>query len=181
MTDFANLPLRDSQGELQAVIETPKGCGIKYCYDTALHVFGISKFLNAGLIFPCDFGFFPSTRAADGDPLDIMVVHDTGTFAGLVMKVRPIGVLAVEQSEKGTTLRNDRIVAVPTDAERMASVTELKELGADTLKQFEVFLRETDEWEAKEIEFLGWKSTKTAVKLIEKAAANHAKGGLAAK
>src|SRR5207244_234462 len=82
MTDYANLPLRDTEGELQAVIETPKGCGIKYCYDVGLHVFGISKFLNAGLVFPCDFGFFPSTRAEDGDPLDIMVVHDAGTFPG---------------------------------------------------------------------------------------------------
>jgi len=181
MTDFANLPLRNSEGELQAVIETPKGCGMKYCFDVGLQVFGISKFLNAGLVFPCDFGFFPSTRAEDGDPLDIMVVHDAGTFPGIVMKVRPIGVLAVQQSEKGETVRNDRIVAVPADAERMAPVTELKELGPETLKQFEVFLRETDEWEAKKIEFLGWKKARVASKLIDTAAKQYAKGGLIAK
>jgi inorganic pyrophosphatase len=176
MTDFANLPLRDSQGELQAVIETARGSPIKFDFDVSLQVFGISKFLNAGLVFPCDFGFFPSTRAEDGDPLDAMIVHDCGTFAGLVMKVRPIGVLAIQQQEKGKSIRNDRIVAVPAAAERMTIVTEIDQLGSATLKQLEVFLRETDEWEAKEIEFLGWKKARVALKLIKKAAQRYAEG-----
>jgi len=78
-------------------------------------------------------------------------------------------------------LRNDRIVAVPTQSERMAKLTEIDDLGAETLKQMEVFLRETDEWEAKEIKFLGWKKSRVATRLIDQAARNYAKGGLAAK
>ena len=42
-------------------------------------------------------------------------------------------------------------------------------------------MRETDEWEAKEIKFLGWKKPRVATKLIDKAARNYAKGGLPAK
>jgi inorganic pyrophosphatase len=109
-----------------------------------------------------------------------MILHDTGTFPGVVMKVRPIGVLAIEQKDRGETVRNDRIVAVPAQAERMRSVTEIEQLGPDVLKQLEVFLRETDEWEAKEIDFLGWKKARVADKLIQKAAARYAKGGLSA-
>jgi inorganic pyrophosphatase len=69
------------------------------------------------------------------------------------MKVRPIGALAVVQREVGDTVRN----AVPAQAERMTKLSEIDDLGADTLRQLEVLLRETDEWEEKEIKFLGWK------------------------
>ncbi len=178
MTDFANLPVHDSNGELQAVIETPKRSAIKYSFDVASHAFRISKFLNAGLVFPCDFGFFPSTRAEDGDPLDLMVWHDSGTFPGLLMTVRAIGVLAVAQKEPQKEVRNDRVVAVPAQAERMRSLTEVDQLGTDVLKQLEVFLRATDEWQAKEIKFLGWKKAEVAEKLIAKAATAYSKRGL---
>jgi inorganic pyrophosphatase len=107
-----------------------------------------------------------------------MVLHDSATFTGLVVRVRPIGVLAIEQTETDEKVRNDRIVAVPAQAERMRCFTEIDELGSNMLKQLEVFLRETDEWEAKKIEFLGWKKARVALKLIEKAAARYMKGGL---
>lgn len=181
MTNFADLPLRDAKGELQAVVETPRGSDIKFSFEVGTQVFGISKFLTAGLVFPCDFGFLPSTRAEDGDPLDIMVLHDSGTFPGLVMRVRPIGVLAIEQKEPGKNLRNDRIVAVPSDAERARKLKQIEDLGTDLLKQLEVFLRETDEWENKEIKFLGWKKAGTADRLIDEAATRYSKGGLPTK
>src|SRR5207253_2400184 len=96
MTDFANLPLRSDGGNLLAVIETPRGAAIKYKFDPRLQVFTVSKFLALGLVYPFDFGFFPSTKAEDGGPLDVLIICDAGTFAGLVMEVRLIGALATE-------------------------------------------------------------------------------------
>jgi hypothetical protein len=54
------------------------------------------------------------------------------------MKVRPTGVLAIEQKESHEQVRNDRIVAVPAQAERMTQLAEIGDLGVDTLKQLEV-------------------------------------------
>jgi inorganic pyrophosphatase len=34
----------------------------------------------AGLVFPYDFGSVPGTRAADGDPLDVLVLGLPPTF-----------------------------------------------------------------------------------------------------
>lgn len=56
---------------LIAVIETPRGSRNKYDYDPDLKVFRLAAVLPQGTVFPYDFGFFPSTKAEDGDPLDV--------------------------------------------------------------------------------------------------------------
>ena len=43
--------------------------------------------------YPFDYGFIPNTLAEDGAPLDAMVIMDEPTFAGCLIKARPIGVL----------------------------------------------------------------------------------------
>ena len=53
----------------------------------------------------------PSTKADDGDPLDIMVIYDATTFPGIVLTCRAIGILQIKQ--KGKAERNDRLFAVP--------------------------------------------------------------------
>jgi hypothetical protein len=52
-------------------------------------------------------------HAEDGDPLDVMVIHDAATFPGLVLACRIIGILQIEQRSKGKAERNDRLFAVP--------------------------------------------------------------------
>ena len=73
--------------------------------------------LGEGLAFPFDFGFFPSTRGEDGDPLDVLLFLDEGVPPGCVATARLIGVLEVEQKEKRKPWkRNDRFFAVATHA-----------------------------------------------------------------
>src|SRR5688500_10091266 len=70
------------------IIETPKGSRNKYKYDEQRGLFKLRKMLPLGSIFPFDFGFLPSTRGADGDPLDVLVLMDAPTFPGCVVLVR---------------------------------------------------------------------------------------------
>src|SRR5262249_40606231 len=120
--DFEGLPTRDQQGALRAVIETPRGSIDKIKYDPDLGVFRLERPLPGGIAYPYDWGFFPSTRAADGDPLDVMVVHDATSHPGLVIPCHPLGVLQVTQKRKvgAGRERNDRIVAVPVREYRRA-------------------------------------------------------------
>jgi Inorganic pyrophosphatase len=67
-------------------------------------------------------GLVPSTRADDGDPLDIMVIHDAATFPGVVLTCRIIGGLQIEQKSKGKAQRNDRLFAVPRRARTRSRV-----------------------------------------------------------
>ena len=54
---------------LRVVIETPKGSRNKFAYAPEEHIYQLKKVLPAGMAFPYDFGFVPSTKAADGDPV----------------------------------------------------------------------------------------------------------------
>ena len=65
------------------------------------------------LTYPYDWGFIPSTKAEDGDPLDVLIIHDAATYPGLVLTCKPIGVLEVLQSSKGKNERNDRVFVLP--------------------------------------------------------------------
>src|SRR4029077_2203921 len=64
----------DARSTIQVIIETPKGCRNKYAFDPEQRVFELKKVLPAGMAFPYDFGFIPSTLAEDGDPVDVLVL-----------------------------------------------------------------------------------------------------------
>jgi hypothetical protein len=90
------------------VVETPRGARAKLTFDPELKTFVLSKALMLGLSYPYDWGFIPSTRAEDGDPLDAMVIHDAATTPGLVLRCKLIGVLQTMQKTKHDRIRNDR-------------------------------------------------------------------------
>jgi len=107
MADLLRLPVRNDDGDAHVVVETPRGSAAKL-YDPELQAFTLSKALILGLTYPYDWGFIPSTKGEDGDPIDVLVLHDTATAPGLVLKCKIIGVLEVLQSEKGKKpIRND--------------------------------------------------------------------------
>src|SRR5579864_1938581 len=101
----------EEDGIIVVVVETPKGSRNKYAYDPQEHVFELKKVLPAGMAFPYDFGFVPSTQGGDGDPLDVLVLMDEPAFPGCKLTTRVIGVIEGEQGD-GERERNDRVVAV---------------------------------------------------------------------
>src|SRR6476469_5762267 len=113
MPNLTKLPTWADKGLVHAVVETPRGSRCKLEYDTKLRAFTLAKPLLVGLTYPYDWGFIPSTKAEDGDPLDVLVIHDAATYPGLVLRCKPIGVLEVLQITDSSEERNDRIFAVP--------------------------------------------------------------------
>ena len=113
MTNYLKFPTWADSGHVHAVVETPRGSRAKLEFDPKLGAFTLAKPLLAGLTYPYDWGFIPSTKAEDGDPLDVLIIHDAATYPGLVLTCKPIGVLAVLQSSKGKKERNDRVFVVP--------------------------------------------------------------------
>ena len=121
------------------VIETPKGSRNKYAFDTRERIFSLTKVLPAGMEFPYDFGFVPSTRAEDGDPLDALVLMDEPAFPGCRLACRPIGVIEGEQVHKKSRERNDRVVCVEQGTHSFTHVKHIDVLGKPFEKELEDF------------------------------------------
>jgi inorganic pyrophosphatase len=172
MPDFGSLPLRDERGRLLVVVEAPKGSRMKIKYEPKLHAFVLSRAFQLGVAYPYDWGFIPSTCAADGDPLDAMVMFEAPTFPGVVVPIAPLGVVrVVQRDKKGAELkRNDRIVARAIDDDRWADVKRLPKRVRDELEQF--FLTAVEKTE-KRVTIEGWGGAKAALKAIEAAARTH--------
>src|ERR1700690_2582890 len=99
----------DEKDTIQVIIETPKGSRNKYAFDHEQRVFQLKKVLPAGMAFPYDFGFIPSTLAEDGDPTDVLVLMDEPAFPGVLLKCRVVGIIEGEQGQKKKKERNDRV------------------------------------------------------------------------
>jgi inorganic pyrophosphatase len=143
--DLTQIPneLDESAGTVLAVIETPRGGRTKYAYEPALETFRVKHLLAEGLAYPLDFGFIPGTGAEDGDPLDVVVLADEPLATGAVAPVRLLGLIAGEQTEKGETIRNDRVLAVAANSIRYAQVNMPEDLGESFLNELTRFW-ETD-------------------------------------
>jgi inorganic pyrophosphatase len=175
MPNLLNLSPFAEDHDVHAVIETPRGSRAKFAYDPKLETFTLTKSLLTGLTYPHDWGFVPSTKADDGDPLDMMVIHDAATFPGIVLTCRVIGILQIEQKSKGKSERNDRLFAVPRRSHSEQALRDVRELSKPIRQELEKFFIATDELEDKKLEILGWKGPKAAIHAIKEAAKSFAK------
>jgi inorganic pyrophosphatase len=171
MTARDNLNELDSfhdEDELNVIIETPKGSRNKYNYDEELRLFKLGGVLTSGAVFPFDFGFVPSTKGGDGDPLDVLVLMDEPAFAGCLVRARLVGVIEAEQTERGgETTRNDRLIAVAAKSRLHANVRTLRDLGSGLPEEIEHFFVSYNQAKGKEFKPLGHFGPERALKLVE--------------
>ncbi|MGB7007512.1 MAG: inorganic diphosphatase [Pseudolabrys sp.] len=149
MTNFPKLPTWAGKSCVYAVVETPRGSRAKLEFNPKLRVFTLSKPLLVGLTYPYDWGFIPSTEADDGDPVDVLIIHDAATYPGLVLRCKPVGVLELVQTKKGRKERNDRIFVVPDRSPFESDLTDIRKLPKRAVKELEQFFEATDALEDK--------------------------------
>ncbi len=122
------------------IVETPKGSRNKYAFDPQTGHFKLSKILPEGMVFPYDFGFVPFTKAADGDPIDVLVLIEENTFPGCQLECDLVGVIEADQQDaNGKRNRNDRLIGVARASLVYANVGNLSELNPAVVDQIEAF------------------------------------------
>ena len=151
------------------VIETPKGCRNKYAWDEEQKVFRLKKIMPAGAVFPFDFGFFPSTKGEDGDPVDVLVIMDEPAFPGCVLECRIIGALRAKQTERdGRVEQNDRFIGVSVLSQLYKELKEIDELNENVRNEIEQFFISYNQLAGKKFEPQGWASAREAKVLLRK-------------
>ncbi|MHB1930081.1 MAG: inorganic diphosphatase [Acidimicrobiales bacterium] len=111
--------------EVEVVIEIPKGTRNKYEADEH-GVLWLDRTLFTATSYPEDYGYVPGTLAADGDPLDAMVVLSEPTFPGCHILARPVGMFLM-RDEEGV---DAKILCVPAGDPRRSHITELDHIPA---------------------------------------------------
>jgi inorganic pyrophosphatase len=129
----------DDKETVKVIIETPKGSRNKYAFDEEDRVFALKKVLPAGMAFPYDFGFVPSTLADDGDPVDVLILMDEPAFCGCAVNCRLIGIIQGEQEDGKETQRNDRVVVVEKGNHDWGDVQHIDDMGKKFIKEIEQF------------------------------------------
>jgi inorganic pyrophosphatase len=153
----------------RAVIETPKGSRSKFDYDTESGLFLLAGLVPEGMTFPLNFGFIPSTKADDGDPLDVMVLHDESIPVGALVSIRLLGVIEGDQTEDGNTVRNDRLLAVTQCSHQYEPIKDIDQLGKSFLDHLTQFWVNYNALKGKRFEVRGVHGPKRAAEAINKA------------
>lgn len=163
---FDRVPPYAESGELNVIIETPKGARNKFKYEPDPGIFALSGILPQGAVFPFDFGFVPGTEGGDGDPLDVLVLMDEPAFAGCLVPSRLIGVLEAEQTEEGKTERNDRLIAVAANSRNHADIRTIDALSGNIVEEIEHFFTSYNEAKGKKFKTLARRGPDQAEKIV---------------
>ena len=166
---FGHLDPFSEDGNLNVIIETPQGSRNKFKYDGELGIFTLGGVLPMGADFPFDFGFVPATLGEDGDPVDVLLLMDEPAFPGCLVPSRLIGVIEAEQTEKGKTERNDRLIAVAANSRNHRDVKSINQLSDNLLDEIEHFFISYNEAKGKEFKPVGRYAAKRAQKLVQAA------------
>jgi inorganic pyrophosphatase len=153
---------------VNAVIETPAGSRNKFKYEPKVGLYALSGVLPEGMVFPHAFGFVPGTKAADGDPEDILILMDEPTFTGCLVRTRLIGVIEAEQTEGAQTDRNDRLIAVAANSRDYSHVRNLSNLNSNLIQEIEQFFVNYNRERGKKFKVLGQRGPRRALKLLNK-------------
>ena len=145
------------EGGFHVVVESPRGSMVKLEYEPGLQAIVAKRPLPLGFVYPYDWGFVPSTKAPDGDPVDVLVTWDVPSFPGIVLRCRALGVLRLEQDAKqGGRERNDRLLAVPLEHHRGDELRDVRDLPARVRDEIAHFFTSSVFFEPKNPRILGW-------------------------
>lgn len=169
MFDFSRVPPFDADGNLHAIIETPRGHQNKFNFDEKLGLFVLGGTLPAGHTFPYDFGFVPQTRAADGDPLDVLVLMDDAAFAGCVVTCRLVGAIEALQEKHDSRMRNDRLIAVWIKSHQWNHVRSIDDFTEIQISEMEHFFVSYNGFKEKQFTVVRRAGVSEARKLVENA------------
>jgi inorganic pyrophosphatase len=165
-----SLPAFDGRSNrINVVIEASKGSRIKLKYDETLEIFRAEKALPIGLVFPFDFGFIPSTLGGDRDPLDVLVLSESGLPWGTLVLGKVVGIVKCEQTQKGSKERNDRIIALPLDAKSLEPMQPDITFDSELKQAIAEFFIKYNELQDKKLRVIAIEGPRSAIAAIESA------------
>ena len=161
--DLRHLPPSPSPGLINLLVEIPAGSRNKYEYCAKSGVMVLDRVLHASVRYPFDYGFIPNTLAEDGSPLDAMVIMAEPTFAGCLIKARPIGVLDLH--DRGAY--DGKILCVPDADPRQDEIRSIRQIAASQLEEVAEFFRTYRTLQGGVVTIDGWRDIDAVQPLLD--------------
>jgi inorganic pyrophosphatase len=152
--------------DVNVIIEVPLGGEpVKYEFDKESGALFVDRILHTPMRYPCNYGFIPHTLAEDGDPIDALIVARTPFIPGCVVRVRPVGVLLMEDDGGGDAkLLCVSVNKVHPYYDDVAEYTDLPKILLDQIEHF--FTHYKDLEPGKWVKCEGWEGKATAERLL---------------
>jgi inorganic pyrophosphatase len=149
--------------EVTVVIEINKGSKNKYELDKETGMIMLDRVMKTSQDYPFDYGFIPQTHWHDGDPLDVVVLTTYPLFPGVLLSVRPVGVMDMVDGGESDA----KIIAVPVKDLRFDNVQDLSDVNEHTIKEIKHFFETYKTIENKEVTIDSIRDKKSALDVIE--------------
>lgn len=151
------------KSKITVVVEINKGSKNKYEIDKKTGLIKLDRAAHTAQDFPFDYGFVPQTLWHDNDPLDVIVLTTYPLNPGILVEVRPVGIMNMIDGGEG----DDKIIAVPVEDPRWDEVKDLQDINKHTLKEMEHFYSTYKKLQNKEVEITGFKGANEAKAAFE--------------
>lgn len=149
-----------------AIIEIPKGSRNKYEVDHETGRVFLDRVLFTPFVYPVDYGFFENTLGGDGDPLDALVLLEFPVYPGVGVKVRPVGMLPMED-DGGI---DEKLLCVPAKDPRWQHLQDIGDVSSQTKNELEHFFAHYKDLEpGKWVKLGAWEGRAAAEKILDEA------------
>ena len=150
--DLRHLQASPAPGLVNLVVEIPAGSRNKYEYNEAAGLMVLDRVLHSSVCYPFDYGFVPNTLADDGAPLDAMVIMEEPTFAGCLIRARPIGILDLVDCGS----QDGKLLCVPEAGMSHRNIRSIRQIAPNTLEEVAEFFRIYKNMEGRTTQIGGW-------------------------
>lgn len=153
--------------DIKVLIEIPEGSDVKYELDEETGEMTVDRLMPTSMSYPVNYGLIDETCGEDGDALDAIVFISKKVVPGVVIKVKVIGLLEMED-EEGV---DHKVVCVPVKTKidpicgAWESLADVPEAKKREIRHF--FEHYKDLEEGKFVKLKEWKSAEEAMSVLE--------------
>jgi inorganic pyrophosphatase len=150
--------------EFNVIIEIPRGSHNKYELDHETGLLFLDRVNYSSDFYPIDYGMIPSTKAGDGDALDVCLFLTNPVPPLTVVKARAIGMISMIDSGE----EDNKILAVPTDDPRWSDIQDIADLPKHRLAEIIDFMETYKRLQKKVVTVTGTVGAEAAKSEVEK-------------
>lgn len=156
---YSNIPAgKNPPNDINVIIEiSANSSPVKYEVDKESDALWVDRFMGTSMVYPCNYGYIPQTIAADGDPVDVLVMTPFPLHPGCVVRVRPIGILKMSDEAGGDA----KLLGIPVEKllPSYACYQTIEDVSSEFLSRIQHFFEHYKDLEkGKWVKIEGWGS-----------------------